>query len=115
MLNHTSGLPDYTGSDGFRQQFQADPRRLCVSEEGHRLGAPHPLVFRPGSRYEYSNTDNIVIGLMAQKVTGRSYGSLLRRFVFRPLNLRETSFPTTVASAAPVPARLPDRARLTAR
>ena len=60
-----------------------------------------PLVFRPGSRYEYSNTDNIVIGLMAQKVTGRPYGSLLRRFVFRPLNLRETSFPTTVALPRP--------------
>ncbi len=101
MLNHTSGLPDYTRSDGFRQQFQTAPRAYVSPEKLIDWVRRDPLVFRPGSRYEYSNTDNIVIGLMAQEVTGRSYGSLLRRFVFRPLNLRETSFPTTVPLPRP--------------
>jgi D-alanyl-D-alanine carboxypeptidase len=93
MLNHTSGLPDYTKSDGFREQFQTDPDGFVSPATVIGWVRRDPLVFRPGSRYAYSNSDNIVLGLMAQAVTGRSYGRLLRRFVFRPLGLRETSFP----------------------
>jgi D-alanyl-D-alanine carboxypeptidase len=93
MLNHTSGLPDYTQSDGFREQFQTDPDGFVSPAKVIGWVRRDRLVFRPGSRYAYSNTDNIVLGLMAQAVTGRSYGMLLRRFVFRPLGLRETSLP----------------------
>jgi D-alanyl-D-alanine carboxypeptidase len=93
MLNHTSGLPDYTRSDGFREQFQTDPDGFVSPATVIGWVRRDPLVFRPGSRYAYSNTDNIVLGLMAQAVTGRPYVTLLRRFVFRPLGLRETSLP----------------------
>jgi D-alanyl-D-alanine carboxypeptidase len=93
MLNHTSGLPDYTQSDGFREQFQTDPDGFVSPARIIDWVRGDPLVFRPGSRYEYSNTDNIVLGLMAEAVTGRSYGRLLRRFVFRPLGLGATSLP----------------------
>jgi D-alanyl-D-alanine carboxypeptidase len=101
LLNHTSGVPDYTKSAGFRKQFEDHPRgyvrpRKIISWVEH-----DPLVFRPGTRYEYSNTDNIVIGLMARKVTGRSYASLLRRIVFRPLRLGRTSFPRRTALRRP--------------
>jgi D-alanyl-D-alanine carboxypeptidase len=94
MLNHTSGLPDYTQSDGFREQFQTDPDGVVSPAKIIGWVRRDPLDFRPGSRYAYSNTDNIVLGLMAQTVTGTSYGTLLCRFVFRPLGLRETSLPT---------------------
>ena len=59
------------------------------------------LEFKPGARYEYSNTDNIVIGLIAQAVTGKPYGRLLSDLVFRPAKLRQTSFPTQVALPSP--------------
>jgi D-alanyl-D-alanine carboxypeptidase len=94
MMNHTSGLPDYTTSDGFRQQFQTDPDGFVRPAKVIGWVRRDPLVFRPGSQYAYSNTDNIVLGLMAEEVTGRSYRRLLRRFVFRRLGLRETSLPT---------------------
>jgi|SRR5450755_4287537 CubicO group peptidase (beta-lactamase class C family) len=42
------------------------------------------LVFKPGSRYAYSNSDNIVVGLMIQAATGRSFEQDLARLVFRP-------------------------------
>jgi D-alanyl-D-alanine carboxypeptidase len=101
MLNHTSGVPDYTQSNGFRKQFQTDPAGFVSPAKVVGWVRRAPLVFRPGSRYAYSNTDNIVIGLMAQKVTGRPYGRLLRRFVFRPLRLRETSLPLGVGLPRP--------------
>jgi D-alanyl-D-alanine carboxypeptidase len=52
-----------------------------------------PLEFPAGSRYQYSDTDNIVIGLMAEAATGQSYETLLKRLVYRPLGLRQTIMP----------------------
>jgi len=101
LLNHTSGVPDYTKSDGFRKQFEDDPGGFVAPPKIIGWVAADPLAFRPGSRYEYSNTDNIVIGLMAEKVGGSSYASLLRSIVFRPLALGQTSFPTATALPRP--------------
>jgi D-alanyl-D-alanine carboxypeptidase len=94
MLNHTSGLPDYTRSAGFAEQARSNPRGFVTPDGIVDWVRGDPLQFVPGSRYEYSNTDNIVIGLIAEAVTGRSYRSLLRDGVFRRARLRETSFPT---------------------
>ena len=101
LLRHTSGLPDYTKSEGFRKQFDEDPDGFVSPRKVISWVEHEPLDFRPGTRYAYSNTDNIVIGLMAEKVSGRPYASLLRSVVFRPLGLRRTSFPTAAALPRP--------------
>ncbi|WP_460071904.1 serine hydrolase domain-containing protein [Streptomyces sp. YKOK-I1] len=93
LLNHTSGLPDYSESPVFLAQVQADPHRRF---DPHRLldyVAGRPLLFRPGTRYHYSNSDNIAIALMAEAATGTPYEKLLRTLVYRPLGLRDTSLP----------------------
>lgn len=94
LLNHTSGVPDYTESDGFRMQIETDPKGHLSPATVLSWVEKDPLVFTPGSRYQYSNSDNIVVGLMAERVTGRPYGRLLREIVFKPLGLRRTSLPT---------------------
>jgi D-alanyl-D-alanine carboxypeptidase len=94
MLNHTSGLPDYTQSDGFIEQATKNPRGFVSPMRIIDWVRDDELNFTPGSRYEYSNTDNIVVGLIAQRVTRRSYGQLLSRIVFRPAGLTQTTFPT---------------------
>lgn len=94
MLSHTSGLPDYTKSDRFREQATKDPHGYVAPMDIIDWVRKHRLVFTPGVRYEYSNTDNIVVGLIAQQVTGRSYGQLLSSLVFRPAGLTQTTFPT---------------------
>ncbi len=99
LLGHTSGVPDYTKSDGFVKQFQTAPKAYVSPAKIISWVARGRLAFRPGSRYEYSNTDNIVIGLIAERITGQAYGALLREYVFDPLGLRETSFP----SSTPLP------------
>lgn len=55
--------------------------------------AGEDLLFRPGSRYQYSDSDNIAVALMAEAATGQRYEELLRRLVHRPLGLRETRLP----------------------
>lgn len=101
MLNHTSGLPDYTKSDDFIEQFKTNPRGYVSPQTVIDWVRADPLGFAPGSGYEYSNTDNIVIGLIAEAVTGEPYGSALKRIVFNPAKLRQTSFPTKIALPNP--------------
>jgi D-alanyl-D-alanine carboxypeptidase len=94
LLNHTSGLPDYTQSRGFAKQAETKPRGFVSPATIIGWVRRDKLVFRPGSQYEYSNTDNIVVGLIAERVTGQSYGELLSTLVFGPAGLAQTSFPT---------------------
>lgn len=93
LLQHTSGLPDYSQSPAFQAVVRADPHH--VFDPHHLLDyvAGQPLGFRPGSQYKYSNSDNIAIALMAEAATGQSYDALLHRLIFRPLGLRHTSLP----------------------
>ncbi|WP_285564005.1 serine hydrolase domain-containing protein [Streptomyces sp. RTGN2] len=93
LLNHTSGLPDFSSNEKFLELLTANPRRHFDSRRLLDFVADEPPVFRPGSRYAYSNSDNIAVALMAEAVTGRRYEDLLARLVYRPLDLRRTSLP----------------------
>lgn len=100
-LAHTGGLPDYIRDEKFVERLQTDPTGYLTPRQIVRYVRAKPLRFRPGSRYEYSDTDNIVVGLMAEAATGLSYERLLVRHVYRPLGLRATSLPRTVRMPAP--------------
>lgn len=91
LLNHTSGLPNYTADPELQAQLNRDPHGFTPPDKILDFVRDEPLEFPPGSRYEYSNSDNIVAALMAQQATGRSYPRLLSRLVFGPLGLRRTS------------------------
>ncbi|MFD9369472.1 serine hydrolase domain-containing protein [Streptomyces sp. NPDC060020] len=93
LLNHTSGLPDYSASDGFIDIVSADPRHRFDSRRLLEFVADEDLAFPPGSRYQYSNSDNIAVALMAEAATGRRYEALLRELVYEPLGLHDTSLP----------------------
>jgi D-alanyl-D-alanine carboxypeptidase len=100
-LQHTGGLPDYIKSSAFEKRFTKNPRAYFSPRALVGFVRGTKLRFRPGTRYEYSDTDNIVVGLMAEAVTGRSYEQLLSQYVYRPLGLRETSLPRTVRMPSP--------------
>jgi D-alanyl-D-alanine carboxypeptidase len=55
--------------------------------------AERPLLFAPGSDYRYSNSDNVVVALIVQAVTGTPYARALREKVSGPLGLRATLMP----------------------
>ncbi|WP_318211736.1 MULTISPECIES: serine hydrolase domain-containing protein [unclassified Streptomyces] len=91
LLAHTSGLPDYSSDPEFVAILTADPRHVFDPRRLLGFVADEPLLFSPGSLYEYSNSDNIAVALMAEAATGRSYEDLLDELVYRPLGLRRTS------------------------
>ncbi|MFD6434184.1 serine hydrolase domain-containing protein [Streptomyces venezuelae] len=93
LLNHTSGLPDFSANPEFLALVRENPRRHFDSRRLLDFVADEPPEFRPGSRYAYSNSDNIAVALMAEAATGCRYEELLDRLVYRPLKLRGTSLP----------------------
>jgi D-alanyl-D-alanine carboxypeptidase len=93
MLNHTSGLPDYLQSDGIAEQASTNPQGYVSPGKIIDWVRETPLRFAPGSHYAYSNTDNILVGLIAEAIINEPYGSLLQDIVFGPAGLSHTSFP----------------------
>ncbi|MFE2147683.1 serine hydrolase domain-containing protein [Streptomyces sp. NPDC059456] len=93
LLQHTSGLPDYSADPEFLSILRADPRHLFDPRTLLDFVADEPLLFRPGALYQYSNSDNIAVALMAEEATGRRYEDLLKDLVYHPLGLRQTSLP----------------------
>jgi D-alanyl-D-alanine carboxypeptidase len=95
LLNHTSGLPEILEDQEFLVAFGASPFKAPPPEKllTYLYNNDPLLRFPPGSKYQYSNSDNIAVALMVEAATGRSYEDLLRELVYRPLGLRKTSLP----------------------
>jgi D-alanyl-D-alanine carboxypeptidase len=90
VLQHTGGVPSFTKDPDYLQYF-ADHLHGQMTNQGLiDFVADQPLVFAPGTSYEYSNTDNIVIAMMAEAATSKSYDELLSELVFDPLGLDHT-------------------------
>ncbi|MEU0034938.1 serine hydrolase domain-containing protein [Streptomyces sp. NPDC006333] len=101
LLNHTSGIFDYTEDEDFvRTYFLKDgflrhrydtksPAELVAIATAHR-----PL-FAPGASWSYSNTNYILAGMVIEKVTGHSSATEIDRRIIAPLGLRATSVPGT--------------------
>jgi D-alanyl-D-alanine carboxypeptidase len=94
LLQHTGGVPSYTENADFQAYVSAHLKDYISPEQAIAFVTDEPLEFTPGTRFHYSNTDNLVIALMTQRVTGRSYAELLRTLVSKPLGLKRTSLPT---------------------
>ena len=101
LLHHTSGVPDYIKSPAFLKELQADPEASMTPTQLLGFVADQPLLFTPGSKYDYSDSDNIIVGLMVEAATSSTYESQLASIVTGPLHLAETSMPTSSALTEP--------------
>ena len=88
LLNHTSGLADVTSVPGYPDSIMNNPRRMYTPAE-LMTWAGEPT-FAQGKGWEYCNTNYLLAGMIAEKVTGQSYGRLLRDSILTPLNLDST-------------------------
>jgi D-alanyl-D-alanine carboxypeptidase len=66
------------------------------------LSNDHPPLFAPGERFDYSNTNYVIIGLIIEKVTGLPLAEAVARRITRPLGMIHTSMPLTSEMEAPV-------------
>jgi len=88
MLTHTSGLADFTNfpqlGDWVRNGVVEATVLTAVSQA--------PLVFPPGSKYSYSNSNFFALGTIIEKLTGQSYSADLEQYLFQPLGLTNTYY-----------------------
>ena len=90
LLAHTSGIPDYFNTTEFVEDFLNYPGRSFTPTE--ILGYVDDLDndFEPGSAYRYSNTNYLLLGVIAERITGVSLDMALRQWVIEPAGLENT-------------------------
>lgn len=95
LLQHTSGLPDYHLYDGLDSAAAFEARRFedPTPRTSIALALGHPLLFTPGTSWSYADTNYLVLGLLAERLTGRHVSAQVTDRVLRPLGLDATSYP----------------------
>jgi D-alanyl-D-alanine carboxypeptidase len=93
LLNHTSGLYDYTDDQTFLARYAADPTAGWAPRELVALAVGHPPTFAPGEGWSYTNTGYVLAGMMIEAATGQNIHRLVRQLIIDPLRLTGTSFP----------------------
>lgn len=96
LLNHTSGIKPGDGlGDDFAELYAHRYDTLTPQQVAASAIAKGPEDFVPGTRQQYLNINYTILGLLIEKVTGRSYASEATRLVLRPAGMRHTYFPGT--------------------
>ncbi|MBV9344431.1 MAG: beta-lactamase family protein [Gammaproteobacteria bacterium] len=118
LLNHTSGLPDFTNFPAFQDWYVNGVAEATVLEA---IGAA-PLDHPPGTAWEYSNSNYFVLGVIIEKVTGQSYALNVQQRILAPLGLASITYRLpqvppgavgyTDSGGSVVPIRMADRSAL---
>jgi len=87
ILSHTSGYQDYWPQD-YVPPFMLTP---ITAQKILDLWARKPLDFDPGTKWQYSNTNFVIAGLIVQKVSGMPFLDFLRNRIFRPLGMESVA------------------------
>ncbi|HEY7315553.1 MAG TPA: serine hydrolase domain-containing protein [Gemmataceae bacterium] len=85
ILSHTSGLPFASAMEN--PTLDLLPLRVAVKSY-----AMTPLIFEPGSKYQYSNAGINTAGRIIEVVSGMSYEDFLDKRLFAPLGMKDTTF-----------------------
>lgn len=96
-----SGINTYTADEALTDRYFAAPEARWQAATLIAGGLAQPRKFAPGTSFFYSDTNTLMLGQIAEAVTGKTIGALLRERIFAPLKLRGTSFPATAKLPKP--------------
>jgi CubicO group peptidase (beta-lactamase class C family) len=85
LLTHTSGMGSY-----FNQKFMGNLDNMKTVADYLPLFANDPLAFEPGTKWQYSNSGFVVLGLIIEKVSGQNYYDYVREHIFKPAGMMNT-------------------------
>jgi CubicO group peptidase (beta-lactamase class C family) len=101
LLNNTSGYPDYVVDSRFIAENAANPLRAWTAAELQSRAFSKDLIYPPGTNWNYSHTNYLVLGDVIEKTTGLPLATVIRERILAPLNLRNTT--SSVAPDIPAP------------
>src|SRR5262249_3165332 len=94
LLNHTSGLPDYEelmdAAEKVKGPTWSPDNQIRDKEVLQLLEKETQGKFAPGSKWEYSNSGYVLLGLIVAKRSGKPFGDFLQRRIFAPLKMEHS-------------------------
>ncbi|HEY1976362.1 MAG TPA: serine hydrolase domain-containing protein [Candidatus Baltobacteraceae bacterium] len=99
LLQQTTGIPDYTDTNGF-EKIAGTKTPSFAAMLGMISGKP--LLFAPGSRFSYSNTNYIILGEILERASHTPWESYVRSHLFAPAGMTSSGFIDDEASLKPM-------------
>jgi D-alanyl-D-alanine carboxypeptidase len=91
LLRHRSGLRDYGPLPDYHDAVRAHPDRPWTRQQFLDAVLPQGLLFPPGEGFSYSNIGYMLLIDIVERVSGRTFATVVDDFVTKPLALQKTS------------------------
>lgn len=101
LADMRSGIPSYTKNDAWLEKWMANPTAPWTPQQLLAYSDEEKPLFDPGTSFDYSNTNTVLLGLLVEQVSHEPLDQYIRQHIVEPLHLRHTSFPTTAAFPSP--------------
>jgi CubicO group peptidase (beta-lactamase class C family) len=102
LANMTAGYPDFEKNAGFQEAYYADPFREWTAEERIAISLSVPRVFAPGTNWDYSHSNYVILGRAMEKIIGQPLDIALQEQVLGPMGLQNTVAWATPEISEPV-------------
>ncbi len=101
ITNNTAGYPDYVQNQTLLDALNEHPFRQWTNQELIDIGLSTPRLFAPGTNWDYSHTNFVILGEALEKIGGKPLDVLMQEQVLGPMGLRHTVASTTPAIPEP--------------
>lgn len=88
LLNHTSGIPSYTGLDEWLPRAREDLKVQQLID----IFKDKPLEFAPGEKWAYNNSAYVLLGAVIEKLTGKTYEDFVEQEILTPLGMTASRY-----------------------
>ncbi len=92
LLNMHSGIPSYSDEPSFNKIVAKNPTKHWTTREIINWVKRKPMLFKPGTKWNYSDINYILLGLIVEKASGKSYAQMLQKNIIKPLHLKHTVY-----------------------
>lgn len=103
LLSMRSGLYNYSESLEFNQTLDDESQKVWTTQELLDIAYKNPPYFPPGTGFHYSNTNTILLGLIAEQLGGQSLARLFQDRLLTPLAMKDTVYPDSISNTIPDP------------
>ncbi len=92
LLDHTSGLADFFDNIQYSLDYFNNPSQPISAMEELRYIFNQPAKFEPGTQRKYTNINFVLLGIIAENITGKTGATLYQERIFQPLGMTNTFF-----------------------
>ncbi|MCU1660842.1 MAG: beta-lactamase [Pseudonocardia sp.] len=103
LMEMRSGLYNYSTAPELNRAQDSTPERVYTPDELLAMAFERPPLYRPGQGWNYSNTNFVLLGLIIEKLTGRTAAEEFQSRIFGPLGMTGSTLPAATDASIPDP------------